>query len=203
MFFLSFPPLMSHFSWAFSFTTFCGTSPVGWLIRLLTCTNCSMMLRCLKDVQWAAFHGIVAASRASIRTPLRIDGALPQSVVMFNSSKVENPEWYPELRTGAPLKDMIRRDDARMHARVALRLWTFGLLTSSHHLIWQSARGGYCTFTSTDVHHHVLFDIWFPAQFYESISLCRLKNAECRLNSSAFIPKEGIGPSQEEIHSLR
>ena len=22
------------------------------------------------------------------------------------SSKVENPEWYPELRTGAPLKDM-------------------------------------------------------------------------------------------------
>lgn len=54
---------------------------------------------------------------------------------MFNSSKVENPEWYPELRTGAPLKDMIRRDDARMRARVALRLWTFGLLTSSHHLI--------------------------------------------------------------------
>eukprot|EP00435_Cladocopium_sp_Y103_P008457 s755_g2.t1 len=30
----------------------------------------------MKDVQWAAFHGIV-----------------------------ENPEWYPELRTGAPLKD--------------------------------------------------------------------------------------------------
>ena len=105
MFFLSFPPLMSHFSSAFSFATFFGTSPVGWLIRLVTCTNCSMMLRCLKDVQWAAFHGIVAASSHQLGLH-RIDGALPQSVVMFNSSKVENPEWYPELRTGAPLKDM-------------------------------------------------------------------------------------------------
>lgn len=36
---------------------------VGWL-DWWPCTNCSMMLRCLKDVQWAAFHGIVAASSA-------------------------------------------------------------------------------------------------------------------------------------------
>ena len=40
------------------------------------CAKFDSQYPCLKDVQWAAFHGIV-----------------------------ENPEWYPELRTGAPLKD--------------------------------------------------------------------------------------------------
>lgn len=40
------------------------------------CVKFDQSFPCMKDVHWAAFHGIV-----------------------------ENPEWYPELRTGAPLKD--------------------------------------------------------------------------------------------------
>ena len=40
-------------------------------------------------MQWAAFHGIAWASK--------IDEMQPE--------EVENPEWYPELRTGDPLRD--------------------------------------------------------------------------------------------------
>jgi len=40
------------------------------------CVKFDQSYPCLRDVQWAAYHGIA-----------------------------ENPEWYPELRTGDPLKD--------------------------------------------------------------------------------------------------
>ena len=156
--FLSFPPLMSHFSWAFSFATFCGTSPVGWLIRLVTCTNCSMMLRCLKDVQWAAFHGIVAASSRSIRTPLRIDGALPHP--WWCSAHLR---WRTQNGTQNCERELPWRtwSDVMMHGCTHELPRAFGHLGcsySSHHLIWQSERGGYCTCTSSDVHHHVLYN---------------------------------------------
>ena len=83
---------------------------------------------------------------------------------------------------------------------LALCLWTFGLLESSHRLVWQSARGGY--YTCAVQMSIIMSYIWFLAKFYESLYLT-VQIEECRMNSSAFIPKEGLGSSPEEIHSLR